>query len=152
MDAINSVPEALAPQDLAPEAVAQAFVRAINRQDVPTLEALMAPDHRFVNALGEQLEGAEILREGWVRYFQMVPDYTIELEESYAIGAVVVLLGVAHGTYTADGQLHPENAWQTPLAVRVLVGDGHVIEWRIYADNEPIRRIMRQRGQEHTAA
>jgi uncharacterized protein (TIGR02246 family) len=136
---------------ISPQAVAGAFVQAINSHDVEALQALMAPDHRFVNALGELMEGREILREGWVRYFQMVPDYSIDLEEAYASGDVIVLLGVAHGAYTADGSPHPENAWQTPLAVRVLVSNGQVAEWRIYADNEPIRRIMSGRGQGHPA-
>jgi ketosteroid isomerase-like protein len=132
--------EALYPS---PETVAHAFVRAINRHEIEAMEALMAPEYRFVNSLGEQLEGREILREGWIRYFQMVPGYTIDLEESYAIGPVVVLLGVARGSYAADGQEQPESDWETPLAVRVQVSEGQVVEWRVYADNEPIRRRMR---------
>jgi hypothetical protein len=56
------------------------------------------------------------------------------------------MLGIARGTYTRDGQLHPENRWQTPLAVRARVKDGLLEEWRIYADNEPMRRLMANGG------
>jgi len=125
-----------------PESVAHAFLRAINRQDVEALVALMAPEHRFVDSLGKVVEGKDKLREGWTAYFRMVPDYTVAIEETYPSEGAVVLLGMAQGTYTRNGALHPENRWQTPVAVRALVEDGFVVEWRVYADNEPIRRIM----------
>ena len=125
-----------------PESVAHAFLRAINRQDVEALVTLMAPEHRFVDSLGKVVEGREKLREGWKAYFRMVPDYAVAVEETYPSEGAVVLLGVAQGTYTRNGTLHPENQWQTPVAVRALVEDGLVVEWRIYADNEPIRQII----------
>ncbi len=73
----------------------------------------------------------------------MVPDYAIAIEEYYPADLVVIMLGVASGTYSNDGQLHPENRWQTPLpSVRVLIEDGLVAEWRVYADNAPIRKLL----------
>jgi ketosteroid isomerase-like protein len=130
------------PTASSPESVAHAFLRAINRQDVNALVALMAPEHRFVDSLGKVLEGKEKLREGWTAYFRMVPDYAVAVEETYPSEGAVVLLGVAQGTYSRNGTLHPENRWQTPVAVRALIEDGFVVEWRVYADNEPIRKIM----------
>jgi ketosteroid isomerase-like protein len=124
------------------ETVAQAFIRAINRQDVDRLVELMSPAHRFVDSLGTMVEGRDRMREGWTAYFCMVPDYSIAIEEYYPSDPVVIMLGVASGTYTRDGRLHPESRWQTPLAIRALVEDGLVAEWRVYADNEPIRNVM----------
>jgi ketosteroid isomerase-like protein len=126
----------------APESVAHAFLRAINRQDVDALIALMTPGHRFVDSLGNVTEGREKLREGWAAYFRMVPDYAIAIEETYPSEGAVVMLGVAQGTFTRNGALHSENRWQTPVAVRALVENGMVAEWRVYADNEPIRKVM----------
>jgi len=65
------------------------------------------------------------------------------VEECLCSGPVVVMLGVAQGTYTTDGTLRAENRWKTPAALRALIEDGKVAEWRVYADNEPIRRLMR---------
>jgi uncharacterized protein (TIGR02246 family) len=124
------------------ESVAQAFVRAINRQDVEGMAALMAPAHRFVDSLGKVIEGRDKMREGWTAYFRMVPDYCVAVEEFYPGDPVVVMIGVAQGTYTRDGKLNPENRWQTPVAIRALVEDGLITEWRVYADNEPIRKVM----------
>ncbi len=124
--------------------VAMEFVRAINRQNVSALAALMTTDHRFIDSLGNAVAGREAMRTGWAGYFGMVPDYALAIEENYADGPVVVLLGVAQGTYKGKAGLSPENRWQTPIAVRAQIEEELVAEWRIYADNEPIRTLMRR--------
>ena len=126
------------------ESVAQAFVRAINRQDVEALAALMTEGHRFVDSLGGVTEGREKMRAGWAGYFRMVPDYTVAIEETFCDGPVVAMLGLAQGTYTRDGQLKPENHWSTPTAFRAFIQEGKVAEWRVYCDNEPIRQRIRE--------
>jgi ketosteroid isomerase-like protein len=128
------------------ETAAQAFVRAINRHDVDRLVALMAAEFRFVDSLGNVVEGREKMRARWAGYFRMVPDYSIAVEESFSDGPVALLLGVAEGTYAPDGAVKPENYWKTPAAIRAHVEDGLVVEWRVYADNEPIREQMRKKG------
>jgi ketosteroid isomerase-like protein len=130
------------------ETIAQAFVRAINRQDVERLAELMSPTHRFIDALGNVTEGRDRMRECWNAYFSMVPDYTVAVEEYYPANAaadsdpVVIMLGIASGTYTSDGEVRPENHWQTPIAIRALIEEGLVAEWRVYADNEPMRKLL----------
>jgi ketosteroid isomerase-like protein len=124
--------------------IAQAFVRAINRQDVAAIAEMMSPDHRFTDSLGNVFAGREKMRAAWAAYFRMVPDYSLAIEEFYSSGPVVVMLGLAQGTYSADGSLKEENRWQTPAAVRAIVEGGLVAEWQVYADNEPIRTKMRR--------
>jgi len=138
--------------------VATQFVQAINRQDVPALLDLMTPDHLFTDSLGNIVRGRDSMRAGWKLYFQMVPDYQLTVEETYSMESKVVMLGTAGGTYShafesiratgmpstlPDGTSKYENRWQTPAAVRARIEDGKVAEWRIYADNEPIRKLMR---------
>jgi ketosteroid isomerase-like protein len=129
-----------------PIAVAQQFVRAINRQDVDAMAALMTEGHRFIDALGNVVTGSAAMRIGWAGYFRMVPDYSIAVEESYSDGPVAILLGTAQGTYAAGGAFKPENRWSTPVALRAFVEDGKIAEWRVYADNEPIRKLMSKPG------
>lgn len=138
---------------------ARAFIAAINRQDVDGVVDCMTSDHLFIDSLGHSAKGAESIREGWNLYFQMVPDYTIEIEEEFADGDRVVLLGSARGTYAhafddveamglpakmTDGSSKKPVRWQTPAVFRARVRDGKVAEWRVYADNEPLRKVMRQ--------
>jgi len=124
------------------ETVAQAFLRAINRQDVDRLAELMAPNHRFIDSLGNTVEGRDKMRQGWAAYFRMVPDFSLAIEEFYPDDPVVVMLGMSAGTFTRDGSLNPENRWQTPIAIRASIEDGLLAEWRVYADNDPIRKLM----------
>ena len=125
------------------ERVALEFVRAVNRQDVEQMAALMSPGHRFVDSMGQTVKGREAVRACWGGYFHMVPDYSIAVEESLCDGPVVVLLGMAKGTYVPEGWLKAENQWETPAAFRASIKDGKVAEWRVYADNEPMRQKMR---------
>jgi ketosteroid isomerase-like protein len=126
------------------ESLAHAFVAAINRQNVDEVTALMTPEHRFVDSLGNVVEGREKMRAGWAGYFKMVPDYRINVDQCLCEGRVVVLFGVAEGTCAPDGELKPENRWSTPVALRARVTDELIAEWRVYADNEPLRILMRK--------
>jgi len=125
-----------------PQAVAEAFVSAINQHDVDAICDLMTPGHRFIDSLGNLVEGREKMRVAWKGYFGMVPDYAIAIEEVHVDGPIVMMLGEVGGTYAPDGKLLPENRWKAPAALRAGVGDGQVAEWRVYCDNEPIRRCM----------
>jgi ketosteroid isomerase-like protein len=126
------------------EHVARSFVAAINRHDLDDLAALMTPDHRFIDSLGNVVEGREKMRTGWVAYFKMVPDYRITIDECICRDPVVVLFGVAEGTLAVESELKRENRWSTPIALRATLAGGLVAEWRVYADNEPIRALMRK--------
>jgi ketosteroid isomerase-like protein len=126
--------------------VARSFVDAINQRSVQGIAALMTDDHVFVDSLGTRIEGKERMKVGWDGYFRMVPDYNIAIDETFVDGAVVVMLGRAHGTFSTDGVLRPENKWSTPAAWRALIRGLFVAEWRIFADNEPIRQIMARKG------
>jgi ketosteroid isomerase-like protein len=126
-----------------PLQVAQKFVERINAADVAGLATLMTDDHRFIDSLGNVVNGREAMRAGWVGYFGMVPDYRLTAEQWLCDGPVVVMLGTSGGTYSPDGTLQPERRWTTPLAGRATVRGDLVAEWRVYADNEPIRQLMR---------
>jgi ketosteroid isomerase-like protein len=126
--------------------VVRRFVERINARDVEGIVALLTPGHRFVDSLGAVYEGVDTLRAGWTAYLRMVPDYAIEIERLVVDGADVLLVGWARGTYSRDGSLHPADAWRTPSAWMARVERGGVAEWRVFADNEPIRQRVRARS------
>jgi hypothetical protein len=131
---------------MTPQEVAQQFVIAINAHDVEKLAALMTSDHRFIDSLGAAVEGRDAMREGWRFYFAMVPDYHLEIRRCFNAEAAkdeTMLLGVASGSYWSDGLKRPNSGWSTPVALRAVARDGHIAEWQVYADNEPIRQQMR---------
>jgi ketosteroid isomerase-like protein len=126
------------------ERIANQFVEAINRHDVNALYRLMSVDHRFIDSGGAVYEGREAMKGGWIGYFNMVPDYRIDVAKVIVSGETAVLLGKASGTYTSDGKLRSENHWETPAAWRAEIIGGRLREWQVYADNEALRAIMQR--------
>lgn len=99
-------------------AIARAFVNAITSRNADEIGRLMTEDHVFIDSMGTRVAGREQMRKGWQGYFGMAPDYAISVEETFEEGAVVVMLGDA------------------------VVRGETIAEWRVYADNEPVRRLM----------
>jgi len=125
--------------------IALAFIDQINSHDVPSLAMLMNEDILFIDGLGQIVRGKRQLEQGWRAYFSWFPDYSIEVEETFSQGSVVALFGSAQGTYAVKGKLLPENHWKIPAAWKATVRDERIHEWRIYADNEPVWKIMRMK-------
>ena len=68
----------------------------------------------------------------------------LEFEKSINARDPEAIFGSAQGTFSKDGQLRKENFWHTPAAWRAVVKDNKLALWQVYADNEPIRAIMRK--------
>jgi len=128
--------------DGSPSAVVQEFIGHINGHNAAGLSRLMTDDHLFVDSLGNSVRGREEMRGAWIAYFYMIPDFTITIQERFERENVVALFGSARGTYSTGGDLLEHNRWEMPAAWRAVVRNGLVAEWRVYADNEPVRRIM----------
>ena len=114
------------------------WIAAINDHDVSALASLMTPDHVFVDSLGNRVEGAKSMEAGWRGYFAMCDDYWIRADHSMAEGETMLVAGEAGGTI--DGEL-----WRIPAAWKMVVRDGKVAEWRVFADNKPVYEIMGRR-------
>lgn len=125
-----------------PARVALRFVNEINRHDVNALIAFLSDDHVFVDGLGQELRGRERLRESWAAYLAMFPDYRIHIENHVAVGIVVGLFGSASGTYTVGGEVSPTRRWKIPAAWKAIVRDSRIDHWQVFADNEPVRKLM----------
>jgi ketosteroid isomerase-like protein len=124
--------------------VVLAFVDAINSGEIERICELMTFDHLFVDSGGAGYRGRETMREGWIRYLSMVPDYKIDMQDSLSDRQTVIVVGIAHGTYSPDGNLAPADRWSTPAAWRAVVATEQIAVWQVYADNEPLRQIMRR--------
>ena len=117
----------------------KAWLAAINGHDVPALAALMAADFKFVDSVGNCVQGASSMEAGWRNYFVMCPDYWIRADDVMAQGETMLIAGEAGGTI--DGE-----SWRTPSAWKAVIRGGSLIEWRVYADNKPVYEILKRRS------
>ncbi|MGI0071340.1 MAG: nuclear transport factor 2 family protein [Thermoplasmata archaeon] len=118
------------------------FVNEINRHDVDSLVALLSDDHLFVDSLAREIRGRERIRELWADCFRSFPDYHLAVKEWFQTGRVVGLFGLASGTLAIAEELPVQNRWRTPAAWRAVVRDHQVAQWQVYADLEPVRRLL----------
>jgi ketosteroid isomerase-like protein len=129
---------------MTPAQTVLAFINCINAHDVESLCALMSADHRFTDSVGHSFHGRQGMRMAWEGYFAWFPDYQIVVEDLLEQGNLVLVTGQASGTYAAQGKLAPENYWEAPAAWKAIVEDGHLTHWQVFADNHPVREIMKK--------
>ena len=120
------------------------FVEAINNHDIEAIHQHMAEDHRFIDSMGRTVAGRDEMKKSWIAFFKIVPDYKITISEVFSSDNKLVLLGNASGTYSTDGNLKPENQWKTQAAWRAVVEGGKIAEWKVFGDNEAIRKVIRK--------
>jgi ketosteroid isomerase-like protein len=70
-------------------------IALINEHKVEELLLLMTDDHLFIDAQGSVVRGKSNLRRGWFVYFQMFPDYEIEVTEIIDNGELIAVFGFA---------------------------------------------------------
>ena len=75
------------------------FVNAINSADLNKLCGLMTDDHIFIDSQDNRFTGKENMKQGWIAYFAMFPDYKIEINEIVEKDPLICMFGYASGTY-----------------------------------------------------
>ena len=82
------------------------------------------------------------MSSGWQGYFDLVPDFEIEVSDRFKDNDTVILLGRASGTFVQNGELKPENHWSVPAAWRVVVDSDRVAVWQLYANQHVMHEIL----------
>ena len=127
---------------MTPVAAVLEFLRCINHHDADQLAGMMTEDHLFVDPLGRKVQGREAMREAWRNYYMMCPDYWVVHELVLADGNTVAVFGEAGGTIADGSELPEANRWRIPAAWRAVTETGLIREWRVFADNQPVYRII----------
>ena len=122
--------------------IVSGFVDAINSANVDKMVALMANDNLFIDSQDNKMVGKDNLRQAWIGYFDLFPDYKIEINEIFANDSVICMFGYAGGTYRNLIEEDNRNHWRIPAAWRVIVTDDHIKSWQVYADNIIVRDII----------
>lgn len=111
------------------------YIEAINAGDIDRLYGLMAENHIFIDAHDNRIIGKENMKQSWIGYFALFPDYKIEVQEILEKNTLICILGYAGGTYKNLKDIDNSNYWRVPAAWAAVVENKRIKQWQVYADN-----------------
>ncbi len=119
------------------------FIGSINSANIDSLYDLMSNDHVFIDSRGNSMVGNDNMKKAWTGYFDLFPDYKIEINDTLQNDSAIVLLGYASGTYkTSNENLDDSNHWKVPASWKAIVEHNKIKLWQVYADNSVAIEIM----------
>lgn len=122
--------------------VIQEYVNKINDHDVDGMTKMVSDDSVFIDSMGINTHGRENMRKAWDVLFTFFPDYKLQMKNVISKNGMVALFGTASGTLATDGKILIENKFEVPASWTAEVKDGKITKWRVYADNEPVRKLI----------
>jgi ketosteroid isomerase-like protein len=118
------------------------FIGAINRADVDGILNIITDDHILIDSHDNKMTGKDNLRQAWIGYFELFPDYKIEVNDILEKDSLICILGYASGTYKNLKNKDNSNYWKIPVAWTAIIKDNHIKQWQIYADNIIVMDII----------
>jgi ketosteroid isomerase-like protein len=120
------------------------FADAISNADVDKIYSLMAEDHLFIDSQDNRVLGKENMKQAWIGYFALFPDYKIEINEILEKDSLICAIGYASGTYKNLKNKNNSNHWRIPAAWSAIVKDNKIKVWQVYADNIIVMKIINE--------
>jgi hypothetical protein len=117
------------------------FVNAINDHDVDKIYDLMTDGHIFIDGSGGQHIGKIGMKEGWQSYYQLFPDYNIQITDIIEDNSIIGLFGNASGSYK---NINIEtNFWKTTASWKAIVKNKKIMHWQVYCDYTQLMEIIK---------
>lgn len=124
------------------KAIAIRFVKAINDHDVNEIINLISEDHIFIDAINNKSVGKKVMKEGWKGYYELFPDYQIEITDIIENVSAIGLFGYASATYKNLTNKLNSNFWRIPASWKAIVENNKVKHWQVYCDYSNLFKII----------
>ena len=124
------------------KAIAIRFVKAINDHNVDEIINLMSEDHIFIDALDSKSVGKKGMKDGWKGYYELFPDYQIEISDITENVSTIGLFGYASGTYKNLTNKLDSNFWRIPASWKAIVENNKIKHWQVYCDYSSLFKII----------
>jgi ketosteroid isomerase-like protein len=122
--------------------VALDFVAAINSGNVNRIYDLMTDDHLFIDSQDNRMAGKENMKQAWIGYYQLFPDYNIEVNQVLENSSLICMIGYASGTYKSNKNENNSNYWRIPAVWTAITEEDKIKVWQVYVDNLPVMEII----------
>jgi limonene-1,2-epoxide hydrolase len=124
------------------KAIAIRFVKAINDHDVDEIINLMSEDHIFIDAIDNKSVGKKGMKEGWKGYYELFPDYQIEISDITENASTIGLFGYVIATYKNLTNKLNSNFWRIPASWKAIVENNKIKHWQVYCDYSSLFKII----------
>ncbi|MEW6194262.1 MAG: nuclear transport factor 2 family protein [Bacteroidota bacterium] len=118
------------------------FIEAINNADTGKISELMSDDHIFIDSGDSRYEGKDFMVEGWKGYFNLFPDYKIEVVDLTASDSAIGIFGYANGTYKGLKDETNSNYFRIPASWKTVVSNGKIKHWQVYCEMKKVEEII----------
>jgi ketosteroid isomerase-like protein len=122
--------------------IVKKYISHINEHDIPGLLEMTSQDAVFIDSMGINTEGKSEMSNAWNTLLTFFPDYTIIVKDIISTNGMVAVFGTAKGTLSTDGKILAENKFEIPASWTAVVKNGMISKWRVYADNQPVRKLI----------
>ncbi len=119
-----------------------AFVKAINDHDVDEIYYLMSDDHIFIDGSGGKHIGKIGMKKNWQNYYQIFPDYSIQITDIVEDNSIIGLFGYASASYITVKDKR-NNFWKTTASWKAIVENDKIKHWQVYCDYTQLLEIMK---------
>jgi predicted SnoaL-like aldol condensation-catalyzing enzyme len=113
--------------------IALRFNEMINSRNLTGLSDLMTEDHTFIDISERVQEGKYSMIVGWAEFFREYPDYRNNFTRVTTSGNTVIMVGFSECSFEP---LDGPSIWTAEIR------DDLVAEWRVYEDNQEVRRLL----------
>jgi hypothetical protein len=124
------------------KAIVIRFVKAINDHDVNEIVNLMSEDHIFIDGQDNKSIGKKGMKEAWEGYYELFPDYQIEISDIIENDSLVGLFGYVNATYKNLTNKLNSNFWRTPASWKAIAENNKIKHWQVYCDYSDLFRII----------
>jgi ketosteroid isomerase-like protein len=118
------------------------FVKAINDHDVNEIVKLMSEDHIFIDGKDNKSVGKKGMKESWEGYFELFPDYHLDISDVTENESIIGLFGYASGTFKNLTNKLNSNFWRVTAAWKAIVENNKIKLWQVYCDYSDLFKIV----------
>jgi ketosteroid isomerase-like protein len=118
------------------------FVEAINSHNVNEIANLMSEDHIFIDGQDHKSVGKKGMKEGWEGYYELFPDYQIEISDIAENESIIGLFGYVKATYKNLANSLNSNFWRTPASWKAIVENNKIKHWQVFCDYSDLFKII----------
>lgn len=119
------------------------FIDILNHHQVDSLAAILHQDAEFVDTQNRYLTGNKRIAQGWGKYWEIFPDYHLEVENIWIQSDSIAIFAMAKATYKNKQSESNENQWEIPIALQLYFTNGKMMHWKMYGDTKIIYEIIR---------